>query len=185
MTPAQIAQIRESWNQIQPVAGNVAQLFYGKLLELDPTLKPMFANDMNERGEKLIKVMTIAVNSLDRMATIKPTVREIGKRHVGYGIKQHHYNTVAAAFLWTLEQALGARFTSEVRDAWIEMYNAISTTMKEGADSTHTNPASYIDNTAEHSWRTSGTIHRLSAWINGCAPIVDCSQVLKLVPTHP
>ena len=42
----------------------------------------------------------------------------LGRRHVGYGVTDAHYDTVGGALLWTLEQRLGPEFTPDVKAPW-------------------------------------------------------------------
>ena len=71
--------------------------------------------------------------ALDRLESVVPAVQQLGVRHVGYGVKDEHYDTVGAALLWTLEQGLGDGFTSEVKDAWATVYGVLAGTMKSAA----------------------------------------------------
>jgi hemoglobin-like flavoprotein len=88
---------------------------------------------MREQGAKLMKMINVAVNGLDRIESIVPAVQDLGRRHVGYGVKQAHYDTVGAALLWTLEQGLGDDFTPEVKEAWETVYGVLAGTRKEAA----------------------------------------------------
>ncbi len=133
MTPEQAVLVKESWAKVTPIADKAAELFYGKLFETDPALKPLFKGDMKEQGAKLMKMINTAVNGLDRLEEIVPAVQELGKRHVGYGVKDEDYDTVGGALLWTLEQGLGEGFTPEVKDAWATVYGVLATTMKDAA----------------------------------------------------
>ncbi|MEP7190309.1 MAG: globin domain-containing protein, partial [Roseiflexaceae bacterium] len=63
-----------------------------------------------------------------------PAVQELGQRHARYGVRDHHYDTVAAALLWTLRQGLGKAFTLEVEQAWIAAYTLLADTMKAAAE---------------------------------------------------
>lgn len=133
MTPEQIALVRTSFAQVVPIREAAAGLFYGRLFELDPSLKPMFKGDMKEQGVKLMAMIGTAVGGLDRLDSIVPAVQALGRRHAGYGVQAAHYDTVAAALLWTLEQGLGAAFTSDVKAAWTSAYGVLAGTMKDAA----------------------------------------------------
>jgi hemoglobin-like flavoprotein len=133
MTPDEITKVRASFAQVVPIKEAAAGLFYGKLFELDPTLKPLFKGDIKEQGAKLMAMIGTAVAGLDRLETIVPAVQALGKRHVGYGVQAAHYDTVAAALLWTLEQGLGSAFTPDVKAAWTNAYGVLAGTMKEAA----------------------------------------------------
>ena len=80
-----------------------------------------------------MQTIGVAVKNLHRLEDIVPVVRNLGKRHIGYGVQDRHYDTVAAALLWTLEQGLGDLFTSEVNDAWTATYAVLAGTMKDAA----------------------------------------------------
>jgi hemoglobin-like flavoprotein len=133
MTPKQIGLIRASWDKVFPIAEQAAELFYGKLFELDPELKPLFKTVLKEQGKKLMMMIDTVVKSLDNLEAVVPAAQESGVRHAGYGVKEEDYNTVAEALLWTLEQGLGDDFTDEVKQAWTEAYVILSTTMKDAA----------------------------------------------------
>ncbi|MCI0749196.1 MAG: globin domain-containing protein [Nevskiales bacterium] len=130
MTPTQARLVKESWAKVVPIQDTAAGLFYGKLFELDPRLKPLFKSDIQEQGRKLMAMIGTAVNGLDNLPALVPAVKALGKRHVGYGVKPEHYGTVATALLWTLEKGLGAAFTPEVKAAWTEVYTVLATTMQ-------------------------------------------------------
>jgi len=133
MTPRQIALVQGSWKNVLAVSETAAQLFYLRLFALDPSLRPMFKGDMREQGRKLIAMMSVAVNGLARIETLTPVIEVLGRRHAGYGVKDEHYATVAAALLWALEQGLGAGFTADVRDAWAAAYGLLASTMQGAA----------------------------------------------------
>jgi len=133
MTPEQIALVRTSWEHVTPIAEQAAELFYGKLFELDPELRPLFKGDMAEQGRKLMAMINTAVNGLDALDAIVPAVQAMGVRHAGYGVRNAHYDTVGVALLWTLGQGLGDSFTPEVKNAWARAYGLLANTMKEAA----------------------------------------------------
>lgn len=109
-----------------PIKVLAARLFYDRLFELDPDLEPLFTGDMAEQGEKLMSALATVVGGLKSWQRVEPVVRELGQRHVGYGVKAEHYETVGAALLWTLEQGLGDAFTDDVKSAWTSAYEEIA-----------------------------------------------------------
>lgn len=133
VTTEQISLVKASWNTVEPIVDQAAALFYGKLFELDPALKPMFRGDMLEQGQKLMRMVGIAVDNLDRLDDIVPTVQDLGVKHLEYGVKNYHYDTVGEALLWTLGQGLGDAFTTEVMVAWSDVYGLLASTMKDAA----------------------------------------------------
>jgi len=133
MSPDEIVLVQGTWQQIVPLKDTAAELFYGKLFELDPSLRPLFKGDMTAQGSKLMTMLGAAVTGLTRLDALVPVVRDLGRRHAAYGVKLSHYATVAAALVWTLEQGLGSSFTTEVRDAWVKAYSMLAKVMQDAA----------------------------------------------------
>ena len=133
MTPDQVSLVKTSWTKVLPIRTTAAELFYTKLFSLDPNLKDLFKGDMKEQGQKLMAMISTAVNGLDRLDSIVPAVQALGKRHAGYGVQEENYDTVGNALVWTLQQGLGDAFTHDVKSAWLEAYTVLSTTMKQAA----------------------------------------------------
>lgn len=131
MTPEQISLVQDSFKQILPIKEQAADLFYTRLFEIDPEIRPLFKNDLAEQGRNLMSMLATAVNGLDKPATFLRTFQELGRRHVDFGARDDHFTTFAHALLWTLEQGLGDEFTDAVRDAWIEAYELMANIMKE------------------------------------------------------
>ncbi len=134
VTEAQKTLVQDSWSKVVPIADKAAELFYAKLFELDPAVKPLFKGDMKEQGEKLMKTITLAVKSLDDLPSVVPALQSLGKKHKDYGVVPAHYETVAVALLDTLGKGLGDAFTPETKDAWVTVYTVLSTTMIDAAD---------------------------------------------------
>jgi len=133
MTPQQIELVKKTWVMVVPIADTAAELFYGRLFELEPSYRAMFKHDMSEQGKKLMKTINIAVDALDDVEPLVPTLKQMGADHAGYGVVDRDYNVVGAALLWTLEQGLGEAFTDEVKNAWAAVYEVLADTMKSGA----------------------------------------------------
>ncbi len=132
MTPNQISLVQKSFDAVP--AEIAADLFYARLFELDPSLRPLFKGDMKAQGRKLMDMIAVAVRGLNNLDTIVPAVQDLGVRHAGYGVTPDHYETVGSALLWTLDKGLGEHFTDEVREAWTEAYILLSSTMIDAAE---------------------------------------------------
>lgn len=138
MTEEQQDIVRSSFASIAPDAAAVAATFYARLFELDPALRSLFKGDMAAQGRKLMAMFATAVGNLHDLGTVIPAVEQLGVRHVGYGVTDQHYDTVASALLWTLEQALGDAFTPATRAAWTECYVTLAGVMQQAARTTAT-----------------------------------------------
>ena len=127
-----ITLVQDSFKKVKPIASTAAEIFYTKLFELDPKLKPLFPNseaDMKEQGNKLMTMLGAAVAGLSNLPALIPVLEGLGKRHVDYKVEASHYDTVGSALLSTLEAGLGEDFTSEVKDAWTTVYTTMAKVM--------------------------------------------------------
>lgn len=131
-----VTLVQESFEKVKPIAPQAAEIFYGKLFELDPKLKPLFPTGeeaMKSQGNKLMTMLGAAVAGLSNIEALIPVLQGLGKRHVEYKVEPSHYDTVGAALLGTLEVGLGDGFTPEVKDAWASVYGTMASVMIEAS----------------------------------------------------
>ncbi|MDX2149688.1 MAG: globin family protein [Bryobacteraceae bacterium] len=133
MTDKQKQLVQNSFARVATDPAAAASLFYQRLFELDPELRPLFRSNMEEQGRKLMQMIAYAVHGLDRLEQLIPAVRDLGARHGTYGVQPAHYATVGQALLSTLATALGDEFSPDVREAWTGVYNTLASVMQEGA----------------------------------------------------
>jgi nitric oxide dioxygenase len=126
MTPDQIKLVQDSFAKVAPISEAAAVLFYDRLFEIAPQVKPMFPADMTEQRKKLMATLAVVVNGLSNLESILPAASALAKRHVGYGAKPAHYPVVGAALLWTLEKGLGDAWTPDIAEAWTAAYGTLS-----------------------------------------------------------
>jgi len=126
MTPDRVKAIQESFAKVVPISQQAAAMFYGRLFEIAPSVKPLFRGDIEEQGLKLMAMLGAVVNGLGNLETLLPAASALAKRHVDYGVKAHDYQPVGAALLWTLERGLGPHWTPELNEAWSEAYTVLA-----------------------------------------------------------
>ncbi len=126
MTPDQVVLVQQSFAKVVPISEAAAVIFYDRLFEVAPSVKPMFPADMSEQRKKLMATLAVVVGGLGNLQSILPAASALAKRHVGYGAKAEHYPVVGSALLWTLEKGLGESWTPEVKDAWTAAYGTLS-----------------------------------------------------------
>lgn len=134
--------IRRSWRLLAPLGETVSELFYRRLFELRPDLRGLFPNDMEAQKRKLLAMLVFVVKSLDWPIEeweqdIDPeddlflVILALGRRHRKlYRVEDEHYGPVGEALVWTLEQGLGQVFEGTTKEAWIQVYGMLATTMK-------------------------------------------------------
>ena len=126
MTSDQVNLVQHSFAKVVPVADQAATLFYERLFETTPAVKPLFHGDMIEQRRKLVATLAAVVAGLGNLEAVLPAASALAKRHVGYGVKPEHYGSVGSALLWTLERSLSDAWTRELASAWAAAYGTLS-----------------------------------------------------------
>ena len=126
ITSTQKKLVQASFEQVEPIADQAAEIFYAKLFEFDPKLRSMFKGDMKDQGKKLMSTLKIAVKSLDNLDALVPVIQNLAAKHIDYGVTVDDYTPVGNALIYTLKTGLGDAFTPELRSAWIEVYTTLA-----------------------------------------------------------
>ncbi|MFC3711075.1 globin family protein [Sphingoaurantiacus capsulatus] len=132
MTPQQIDLVKASFAKVMPIAEQASTLFYGRLFELRPDYRRMFADDITEQRRKLMLTLATIVADLDKLEIIGPMAADLGARHEEYGVTAADYAPVGEALIWTLRQGLGTGFTPAIEEAWTAAYALLSVAMHPG-----------------------------------------------------
>jgi class 3 adenylate cyclase/hemoglobin-like flavoprotein len=124
--------VQSTWESVYARRDEAAALFYEKLFQIAPAVKPMFAGvDIRVQGAMLMNMLAAAVKGLDRLDELTPVLQDLGRRHVTYGVRVDHYAAVEACLLSTLETMMGEDFNLDVKLAWTGIYNFVAQTMIE------------------------------------------------------
>ena len=108
--------------------------FYERLFTRFPETRTLFAaTDMLELRKKLQQTLALIVQNLQHPEVLDSMLRELGQRHVTYGIRPEHYPLVGTALMETFEDFLGKHWTQEHHDAWVKAYETVSSLMLQGA----------------------------------------------------
>jgi hemoglobin-like flavoprotein len=130
---AQQELVRTTFARLAVMPEVAGALFYERLFAANPSLRPLFKNDMRIQGVKLMTMLAMVVYNLSEPGRIRPAIHDLGFRHVGYGVKLADYDAIREALLWTLEQALGEEFTPAARETWTVCYDELAGEMKAAA----------------------------------------------------
>jgi nitric oxide dioxygenase len=95
MNASDVALVQDSFKKVAPISDVAAELFYGRLFEVAPQVKPMFRGDMKEQGRKLMATLGVVVTGLTRLETVLPAASALAKQHVAYGVKAEHFRSSA------------------------------------------------------------------------------------------
>lgn len=125
--------VRDSFDRAERMSEVVGLNFYQRLFELDPAVRPLFQHDIRIQSQKLMATLKMVVDGLQHSSELVASIRSLGRRHIQYGVKDQHYDTVGEALLWALGKSLGPKFTPESHKAWKTVYDWMAATMKEAA----------------------------------------------------
>jgi hemoglobin-like flavoprotein len=135
MTNNQIEQVQKSWKMVaamEPIV--VGNLFYNRLFEIAPEVRPMFRHaSIDEQSRKLLSMINYVIIKLNKLDDIIDEVKKLAQRHVQYGVQDEHYSIVGSALLWTLEAGLADNWNNELKEAWTVCYTILAKAMIEAS----------------------------------------------------
>ena len=133
MTPAQVDLLRQSFDAIWPVRRQLAVKFYHRFFELAPDAEGLFRSDMEIQQLKLMDMIATIVGRLDKREMFQAIIVHTGRQHAQFGVKSSHFAAFGNALIWGLEQQFGNAFTPELKEAWLELYDAVQSEMMRAA----------------------------------------------------
>jgi len=156
MTPDQIHLLRKSFARVEPQAQIAVLSFYKRLFEMAPDLRPLFKTSIEAQATKFVEMLALVVHLTDQPASFQKELRQLGARHVIYGVKDEQYAMVGRALMQMLADVLGPEFTPVTRAAWETFYSAMATEMKLGSalvsaiDAHRLQPPCPVENSGTH-----------------------------------
>ena len=127
--------LRDSFELIAPQAEDVMSRFYDELFTRFPQVQPMFANTTKAKQMKmLLASLKLVIANLDNPDKLVPALKEMGKRHKGYGAVPEHYTAVAETLMDVMKEFAGKAWTKKVHNAWSDALNLVAETMLGGYD---------------------------------------------------
>ena len=134
-TGLKIELLEQSFALVAPKADDLVSTFYDHLFTDYPDARPLFEHtDMTKQKQMLKGGLVMVVENLRKPDVLSKALKGLGARHVKYGALPAHYPLVGNSLLKSLEQHAGDAWTSEVKDAWVGAYGAITELMLAGAD---------------------------------------------------
>jgi hemoglobin-like flavoprotein len=131
--------LETSFDLVAPRGEELVELFYVRLFAAAPAVVPLFAGtDMSKQRSKLLVTLVLLRKSLGNLDAITPTLRELGRKHVGYGARPEHYPIVASVLIAAMAEVAGDAWTSEYEQAWGEALSVVAGAMLSATGSSPT-----------------------------------------------
>jgi methyl-accepting chemotaxis protein len=134
--------LETSFDAVAPRGEELVESFYARLFVAAPAVVPLFAGaDMSKQRSKLLVTLVLLRKSLADLDAITPTLRELGRKHVGYGARPEHYPLVASVLIAAMAEVAGDAWRPEYEAAWSEALSIVAGAMLSGTGSYPTAPA--------------------------------------------
>lgn len=126
MSPRQIQLVQATFHSLRPIGDQAAALFYVRLFEFAPWLRPLCHGEMNRQRRQLIELLGQVVLRLDEndpglaRALDDATCAGLAR------LDARDYAAMETTLLWTLRQVLGPAFSPPVEEAWATFYRRLA-----------------------------------------------------------
>ena len=128
--------LETSFDLVAPRGDELMDIFYARLFEAAPAVKPLFATtDFKKQKTMLLGTLVLLRKSLRDVDAIVPKLRELGARHVAYGAQPEHYPVVGAVLIAAMAEIAGEDWRPEYERAWGAAFEVVAGAMIEGAES--------------------------------------------------
>jgi hemoglobin-like flavoprotein len=126
--------LRSSFDLVVGRQPRLVRRFYEILFERYPQAKPLFGRNSALKQEEMLTAALVAVlDHLEDATWLSTTLKQLGEKHVTYGVTAEMYGWVGASLLATLAEVAGEDWTPALASAWSEAYGAIAGLMQNGA----------------------------------------------------
>jgi hemoglobin-like flavoprotein len=129
MTPEQVNLVTQSFDKMWPIRRELAVKFYDRFFATTPDARRLFPDNMERLHLKLMDTVAAIVGALENRALLQSIINHTARHHAQFGVNSSQYAAFGKALIWSLEQQLGSEFSSELRQAWIELYETVQTEM--------------------------------------------------------
>jgi hemoglobin-like flavoprotein len=126
--------LETSFDLVAPKGDELVEIFYARLFETAPSVKPLFASsDMTHQRTMLLSALVLLRKSLRDVDSIVPALKRMGARHVGYGAAPAHYPVVGEVLIGSMAEIAGPAWEPRFERAWGEAFAVVAGAMLEGA----------------------------------------------------
>jgi hemoglobin-like flavoprotein len=153
--------VKESFAVIEPRALEAMEHFYAWLFVRHPEIRAMFPLAMSEHRERVLGALARIVWSMDSPAALDSYLRQLGRDHRKFAVKDKHYQAFFGALLDTVRHFSGDAWTADTEAAWEAALGYTARIMRAAAaaDAEHA-PAWWLGEIVQHDLRRRPAVHR-------------------------
>lgn len=133
MTAADIALVRASFHLLMQDMDRCAELFYARLVALDPDIRAQQPAAMPQQRRHLIQTMDVLIDLLDQPVELQKQLAILARRHDLYGSRDRKFLTAKAAFAWTIDRLLDPAAGLQ-HAAWMAALEMIASLLDHSGD---------------------------------------------------
>ena len=125
--------LETSFDLVAPRGDELVDVFYARLFEAAPSVKPLFATtDLQRQKTMLLGTLVLLRKSLRDLEAIVPKLRDLGARHVAYGAQPEHYPVVGSVLIASMAEIAGEAWMPHHEQAWSEAFGIVAAAMLDG-----------------------------------------------------
>src|SRR5689334_9742083 len=133
---------------LEPVADAAMTYFYAQLFTMDTEIRAMFPAAMDGQRRRFFAALSqiaAAQGSQEERDRLVPYLRELGRAHRKFGVRERHYEVVRRALIATLQRFAAPGWSETARHAWETAFNHAAGIMIDAAkDDAAESPAWWI-----------------------------------------
>ncbi len=130
--------VQVSFWLLEPAADAAMTYFYAQLFAMDTEIRAMFPAAMDVQRRRFFQALShiaAAQKSQEDRDHLVPYLRELGRAHRKFGVRERHYEVFRRALIATLQRFAAPRWNETAKHAWETAFNHAAAIMIEAAES--------------------------------------------------
>ncbi|XP_059839521.1 x globin [Hypanus sabinus] len=150
LTEEQKRLVRESWEILHQDIARVGIIMFIRLFETHPECKDVFflfrdiddlqqlrmSKELQSHGLRVMSFIEKSVARLSQEEKLEQLAFELGRSHCRYNAPPKYYKYVGVQFIAVVKPILKEKWTPEVKEAWENLFDYLTTTMRRGYQET-------------------------------------------------
>jgi hemoglobin-like flavoprotein len=134
--------LQESMATFRASGTAMPQAFFDALKASHPEFQERFARvDLATLSEAFLGALDFIARNYEQRATLERTLRDLGARHIRYGVRPEHFGIFGACLLDTMSHFTGPAWTLSLDLAWRTAFERVAEIMLEGATGNYSTAA--------------------------------------------
>jgi NAD(P)H-flavin reductase/hemoglobin-like flavoprotein len=110
--------VRQTFAHVMADAQKSMEYFYARLFAQSPHLRALFPLAMDDLRARVFHALADLIRSIDRPQSAAAYLRQLGRDHRKFGVREKHHQAFFEALLATVEHFSGIGWTAQASAAW-------------------------------------------------------------------